>query len=137
MQVCEPLLKLLFGTVSVFFVCLVGWLVILPSVIPKLPTHPPVRGVAVVWKPPLSRFPPQDRSMPKSFVSLFIFILCPTLFRRDLFAFWGVWSPLPACICCFVKVAPHDVLMYLWGRKWSPHPSPLPSYDITILNFFK
>ena len=76
----------------------------LPSVILKLPTHPPVRGFGIVWKPPLSQLPPQDRSIPKSFVSLFIFILCPTVFRRDWFALWGVWSPLSACICSFVEV---------------------------------
>ena len=37
----------------------------------------------------------------------------------------------------FVEVASHedDLLMYLWGRKWSPHPIPLPSWDSPLFVF--
>ena len=38
------------------------------------------------------------------------------------------WCPPPAFRSCFVEVAQHsnDLLMNLWGKKWSPHPIPLP-----------
>ena len=63
-------------------------------------------------------------STSKSFVSLFIFIFYPTSFQRDWLAFLSIWGPLPAYRSCFGEVASctDDPLMYLWGRKWSPHP---------------
>ena len=51
---------------------------------------------------------------------------CPTSFRREWAAFLGAWWPPPAFRSCFVEVAQHsnDLLMTLWGRKWSPRPIP-------------
>ena len=48
-------------------------------------------------------------------------------FRRRWAAFLGVWCP-QLTISCFVEFAQHSnvLLMNLWGRKWSPHPIPLP-----------
>ena len=61
-------------------------------------------------------------SIPNSFVSLLSCIFCPTSFWREWTAFLGVWCPPPAFRSCFVEVAQHsnDLLMNLWGRKWSP-----------------
>ena len=52
------------------------------------------------------------------------FIFCPTSFWREWAAFLGAWCPLPASGSCFVEFAQHsnDLLMNLWGRKWSPCP---------------
>ena len=74
---------------------------------------------------------PEWVSAPKSFVSLFAFMFCSTSFQRDWFAFLGIWGPPPVFRSCFVEIAPHtdDLLMYLWGRKWSPCPIPPPSWD--------
>ena len=74
---------------------------------------------------------PGGVSIPKSSVSLFVFILCPTSFWRDRFSFLGIWDPLPAFRNCSVEVAPHSdhYLMFLWGRKWSPYPIPLLSWE--------
>ena len=61
---------------------------------------------------------------------LLSFVLPP--FKEIGLAFWVIWCPLPAFRSCSVKVAPHSdyLLMCLWGRKWSPHPTPLPSWDL-------
>ena len=66
-------------------------------------------------------------SIPNSFASLFIFF--PTSFQRQWDAFLGVWCPLRVFRSSFVELAQssNDLLMSLWGRKWSPHPIPLPS----------
>ena len=66
-------------------------------------------------------------SVYNSFVSLFI--SCPTSFQKEWAAFLGAWCPPPVFISCFVEFAQHsnDLLMNLWGRKWSPHPIPPPS----------
>ena len=63
---------------------------------------------------------PGGISFPELFVSLFVFIFCPTSFWRDWVAFLGICSPPPAFRSCFVEVAPRvdNLLMYLWGRKW-------------------
>ena len=63
-------------------------------------------------------------------LSLFLsFIFFPTYFRRQWAAFLGAWCPLPAFRRCFVEFTQRSnvLLMNLWGRKWSPHPIPLPS----------
>ena len=54
-----------------------------------------------------------------------------TTFQREWAAFLGAWCPPPAFRSCFVEFVQHsnDLLMNLWGRKWSPHPIPLPSQD--------
>ena len=61
---------------------------------------------------------------------LLSFVLPP--FKEIGLAFWVIWCPLPAFRSCSVEVAPHSdyLLMCLWGRKWSPHPTPLPSWDL-------
>ena len=70
-------------------------------------------------------------SVPNSFVSLLSFIFCSTSFRREWAAFLGAWCPLPVFRSCFVEVSQrsNDLLINLWGRKWSPHPIPPPSSD--------
>ena len=113
----------------------------LPSEIPKLPTDPTCEKVSYC----VETFPPSRKgggkrggkpspgwvSVLKSFVSLLVFIFCPPSFWRDWFAFLGISGPPPAFRSCSVEVAPHadDLSMYLWGRKWSPHPIPPPSWD--------
>ena len=74
---------------------------------------------------------PQWVSVPKSLVSLFVFIFCFTSFQRDLFAFLGIWGPPPVFRSCSVEIAPHadDLLMYLSGRKWSLSPISPPSWN--------
>ena len=56
-------------------------------------------------------------------------LFCPTSFQREWAAFLGAWCPPPAFRSCFVEFAQcsNDLLMNLWGRKWSPHPILLPS----------
>ena len=70
-----------------------------------------------------------------------VFIFCPTSFQRKGAAFLGAWCPPPALRCCFVEVAQHsnDLLMNLWGRKWSPsyssvifEPHPPPNFSFKI-----
>ena len=95
-------------------------------------SHRPA-GCRVSWcleTSPLSRLPPRDWSPSLTLLSLFLsFIFCHTSFRREWAAFLGAWCPLPAFISCFVEFAQcsNDLLMNLWGRKWSPCPIPLPS----------
>ena len=105
-------------------------LVMLPSEIPKLPTDPLVRGFPGVWKLPLLRLPSRDGSPSLTLLSLFLsFVFCPTSFRIQWAAFLGVCCHLPVVRSCFVEFAQHSnvLSMNLWGRKWSPHPIPLPS----------
>ena len=73
---------------------------------------------------------PQDGSLSLNPLSLFLsFIFYTTSFWRDWAAFLGAWCSLPEFRCCFVQVAKHsnDLLMNLWGRKWSLQPIPPPS----------
>ena len=111
--------------------------VMLPSEIPKLPTDPPVRGFSTVSKLLLHNSLPGQVSIPNSFAFL-SFIFCPTSFRRECVAFLGVWCPPPVFRSCFVYIAQHlnDLLMNMWGRKWSPCPI-LPSWDHPSTAFFK
>ena len=66
-----------------------------------------------------SQLPPQDG--PPS-ITLLSFTFCPTSFQREWADFLGTWCPPPTFRSCFVEVAQHsnDLLMNLWGRKWSP-----------------
>ena len=107
---------------------------VLSSVALKLPPPPPRlrqwRGFLVCGNFSSFTAPSQRcRSHPYSFVSVFSFPFCPTLVRGEVFAFWEVWGLLPAFSRCSVGVVPHlDVfLMYLWGGRWSPRLTPLPS----------
>ena len=87
---------------------------------------------------PLSQLPPQDGSLSLTLLPLFLsFIFCPTFFGRECVAFLGAWCPPPVFRSCFVEVTQHlnDLLMNLWGRKWSPCPI-LPSWDCPSTVFF-
>ena len=84
-------------------------------------------------------------SVPNSFISLFVFYICPTSFQREWVPFLGAWCPLPAFRSCFVEVAQHsnDLLMSLRGRKWSPvlflcclRTAPTPIFKIRLLLLF-
>ena len=68
-------------------------------------------------------------TVPTSFVSPFIFFILSYLLLNKWAAFLGAWCPLPAFRNCFVKFSQHSnvLLINLWGRKWSPRPTPLPS----------
>ena len=61
-------------------------------------------------------------------------IFCPTSFQREWAAFLGAWCPLPSFRSCFVEFAQrsNDLSMNLWGREWSPHSIPPPSYDHSL-----
>ena len=81
---------------------------------------------------PTSRLPPQDGSLSLTLLYLFLsFIFCPTSFQREWPASLGAWCPPQVFTSCFVEVAHHsdDLLMNLWGRKWSPLSIPPPSWD--------
>ena len=99
----------------------------------KTPHRPTCERVSCCLETsPRSRFPPQDGSSSLTLLSLFLsFIFCPISFWRERPAFLGAWCPLLAFRSCFVKVIQHsnDLMVNLWGRKWSPHPIPPPSQD--------
>ena len=63
----------------------------LPSVIPRLATDPPVRVFPGVWKLlSFLRLPSQDGSLSLSLLSFFLsFIFCPISFQRQWDAFLG------------------------------------------------
>ena len=85
---------------------------------------------------PLSLLSPQDGFPSLNLLSQFLsFIFCFTSFRRDWAAFLGAWCPPPAFRSCFVEVAQrsNDLLMNLWGKKWSPRPIPLPPWDYPLV----
>ena len=77
---------------------------------------------------PPSRLPPRDGSLSQTLVSLFVYYILSYLLSKRMGCLSGAWCPVPAFRSCFVEVAQHsnDLLMNLWGRKWSPHPIPLP-----------
>ena len=95
------------------------------SEIPKLPTDPTYERVSCCVE--TSQLPPQDESPSKNPWSPFL----PLSFVLRNFREIGIWAPLPAFRRCLVEVAPRadDLLMYLWGRRWSPPPVPLPSWN--------
>ena len=114
------------------FVCLFfppGYVALWDS---KTPYRPACERVSYCVKTSPSRLPPRDGSPSLTLLSLLLsFIFCLTSFKREWTAFLGAWCPLPAFRSCFVEVdqRPNDLLMNLWGRKLSPHPIPLPSWD--------
>ena len=85
---------------SVWFLCwfsFFSWVffvvVMLPSEIPKLLTDLTYEGFLLCRN--FSSFTTPSLggvSVPKSFVSLFVFIFCPTSFWRDWFSFLGIWG---------------------------------------------
>ena len=105
--------------------------VMLLSEIPRFITDSPVRVFPGVWKLlSFLRLPSQDGSPSLPLLSLFLsFIFFLTSFQRQWAAFLGARCPLPAFRSCFVEFTQRSnvLSMNLWGRKWSPHPIPLPS----------
>ena len=98
----------------------------------KTPHRPACERVSYCVETSPSRLPPQVGSLSLTLLSLFLsFLFCPTFFQREWAPFLGAWCPLPAFRSCSVEVAQHsnDLLMNLWGRKWSPRPIPPPSWD--------
>ena len=69
-------------------------------------------------------------SVSPSFVSFFVFYIFSYLLSKSWVAFLGAWCPLPAFRSCFVGFTRrlNALLMNLWGRKCSPHPTPPPSW---------
>ena len=105
---------------------------VLSTVAPKLPPPPssPVKGLPIVWKLFLLH-----NSLPEVQVLSLFFCLCFFFFLLPYPGTWGisclleVWGLLPTFSRFSVGVVSHvDVfLMYLWGRRWSPHLTPPPS----------
>ena len=105
------------------------YVALLDSKTPHRPTSGKV-SCCLETSPP-SRLLPQGGSPSLTLLSLFLsFIFCPTSFGREWAAFLGPWCP-PEFRSCFVEVSQHsnDLLMNLWGRKWSPSPIPPPFWD--------
>ena len=95
----------------------------------KTPHRPTDDSVSFCLETSLLRLPYQGGFPSLLLLSLFLsFISCPTSFWRQWAAFLGAWCPLRAFRNCFVEFAQHSnvLSMNLWGRKWSPHPIPLP-----------
>ena len=103
-------------------------LVMLPSEIPKLPTDLPVRGFPTVWNLFLLYHSLPRMGLCLSFIS---HILSYLLLKKTGCLSGCLWCPLPAFRSYFVEVSQHsnDLLMNLWGRKWSPQPIPPSSWD--------
>ena len=76
------------------------------------------------------RLPSWDGSPSLPLLSL-SFIFCPTSSWRQWAAFLCAWCTMPAFRSCFVEFAQRSNVLSvnLWGRKWSPRPISLPSYD--------
>ena len=66
-------------------------------------------------------------------VELYFFFLL----SKSWVAFLGAWCPLPAFSSCFMEFTQHlnALLMNLWGRKCSPHPTPPPSWCLPAISF--
>ena len=79
---------------------------------------------------------PGWNSVPPSFVSFFVFYIFSYLLSKTWVAFLGAWCPLPAFRSCFVEFTQllNALLMNLWGRKCSPHPTPPPSWLLRLKN---
>ena len=87
------------------------------------------KGLPSVWKLFLLHSSLPDVQVPSLFFCLcFFFFLLPFPGMWGFLAFWEVWGLLPAFSRCFVQVVPHVFLMYLWGGRWSPCLTPLPSW---------
>ena len=117
----------------ILFVCLFvfppGYVALWDS---KPPHRPASERVSCCLETSPSRLLPQDGSPSLTLLSLSLsFIFCPNSFWREWGVFLGAQCPLPSFRSCFVEVAQHSnyLLMNLWGRKWSPSPIPLPSWD--------
>ena len=111
---------------TLFCGCFFYLLVMSSSEIPKLPTDPLFGNFSSFTTPSSGQV-----SIPNSFVSLFVFCILSYFFSKRMCCISGAWCPLPVFRSCFEEVAQHsnDLLMNLWGRKWSPCPIPPPSQD--------
>ena len=101
-----------------------------PPPLPATPCHCQWRGFLVCGNFSSFTVPSQrGKFFPHSFVSVLHFFFCLTQVHGEFLAFWEVWGLLPAFSRCSVGVVPHVdvVLMYLWGGRWSPCLTPLPS----------
>ena len=132
MQASGPLFHwyLWLGTYSVFLSFPFGYGALWDSKAPHW--HTCERVSYCVETSPFPQFPVQDGSLSVRPLSLFLsFIFCPISFWRDWAGFLGIWCPLPTFRSCFVEVAQHsnDLLVNLWGRKWSSCPIPPQSSD--------
>ena len=117
-------------------VCVFPLPVMLPSEIPKLPTDPPMRGFPGVWKLSLLHNSSLGWvSVPNSFVSLFVFYILSYLLLIKMGWLSGclVSSASIQKLFCGSCSAFKYLLMNWWGRKWSPCPIPLPSWDHPFL----
>ena len=58
-------------------------------------------------------------SIPKSFVSFFVFYILSYLVLKRMDCLLGAWCPLPVFKSCFVEIAQYsnDPLKNLWGKK--------------------
>ena len=76
-------------------------------------------------------------SIPNAFVSIFVFYILSYNLSKGMGCLSGCLLS-SAFRSCFVEIAQHpsDLLMNLWGRKWSPRPNPLPSWDCPLLSPF-
>ena len=103
--------------------------VMLPSVLPRPGTDSAVRvfGNFSLFKTPF----PGWSSGPPSFVPFFVFYIFSYVLLKTWVAFLGIWCPLPAFRSCFVEFTRclNALLMNLWGRKCSPHPTLPPSWQ--------
>ena len=59
-----------------------------------------------------------------------------SLLSKSWAAFLGAWCPLPAFRSGFVEFTRrlNALLMNLWGRKCSPHPTPPPSWLLPLFS---
>ena len=72
---------------------------------------------------------PGQVSVPNSFVSLFIFYILSYLLLKTMGCLSGCLVSSTSIQKLFYGICScsNDLLMNLWGRKWSPHLIPLPS----------
>ena len=105
--------------------------VMLPSEIPKFPHwHRLWEGFLLCG---IFSFPtpsPGLVSTSKSFVSFHLYLLSYLISKRliCLSGYLGSSTSIQKLFCgsCFMY---RWSFVYLWGRKWSPHPTPPPSWD--------
>ena len=99
-----------------------------------------VRRFPGVWKPLFLRLPSRDRTSSLPLLSLFFFVfyIFSYLLSKTWVAFLGAWCPLPAFRSCFVEFTwrLNVLLINLWGRKCSPHPTPPPSLLLPLFFSF-
>ena len=103
----------------------------------KLPPDPPVRGFPTVWKHLLHNSLPRMGLCPQLFY-LFVFYILSYLLSKRVGCLSGclVSSANVQKLFCGSCSAFKWSLMNLWGRKWSPHPIPPPSWDHPPIYWF-